>query len=56
MNAMYRILYVDDEPALLDVGRMFLEQSGDFSVVSIESATAALALLKREQFDAIVSD
>ena len=56
MNAMYRILYVDDEPALLEVGRIFLEQSGEFSVVSIESATAALALLKREQFDAIVSD
>jgi PAS domain S-box-containing protein len=56
MNAMYRILYVDDEPTLLEIGRIFLEQSGDFSVVSIDSATAALTLLTRERFDAIVSD
>ena len=56
MAAALRVLYVDDEPALLDVGRIFLEQSGDYSVVSVESAAAALALLKTEHFDAIVSD
>ncbi len=51
-----RTLYVDDEPGLLEVAKMFLEQSGDFSVETIESATGALELLKNEQFDAIISD
>jgi len=56
MAAELRILYVDDEPPLLDVGRILLEESGNFSVTTVESASAALELLKNEQFDAIVSD
>ena len=51
-----RVLYVDDEPDLLDIGKLFLERSGDFSVATACSASAALELLKKEQFDAIVSD
>ncbi|MEI7856566.1 MAG: histidine kinase dimerization/phosphoacceptor domain -containing protein [Methanomicrobiales archaeon] len=51
-----RVLYVDDEPALLDLCKIFLEDSGEFSVETIESASAALVLLKKEPFDAIVSD
>jgi PAS domain S-box-containing protein len=51
-----RVLYVDDEPDLLGIGKIFLEESGDFSVTTIGSAPAALALLKKEQFDAIISD
>jgi len=51
-----RVLYVDDEPDLLNIGRLFLERLGDFSVVSLDSAPEALELLKKEQFDAIVSD
>jgi PAS domain S-box-containing protein len=51
-----RVLYVDDEPDLLNIGKLFLEQAGDFSVATACSASAALELLKKEQFDAIVSD
>ena len=51
-----RVLYVDDEPDLLDIGRMFLEGSGDFSVKTALSAPDAIRLLEGEQFDAIVSD
>jgi PAS domain S-box-containing protein len=51
-----RILYVDDEPDLLEIGRIFLGQSGDFTVTTIGSAPAALDLLHQENFDAIVSD
>jgi PAS domain S-box-containing protein len=51
-----RVLYVDDEPDLLEIGRVFLEQSGDFSVTTIDSAPAALELLLNEKFDAIISD
>jgi PAS domain S-box-containing protein len=50
------VLYVDDEPALRDVGKLFLERTGHFSVATIDSASGALALLKKERFDAIVSD
>jgi len=41
---------------LLEIGKLFIEQSGDFSVTTIDSATAALDLLNKEQFDAIISD
>ncbi len=51
-----RVLYVDDEPELLEIGKVFLEESGDFSVTIIGSAPAALDLLIKEQFDAIISD
>ena len=51
-----RVLYVDDELDLLELSRMFLEQSGDFSITTIDSAIAALELLEKEQFDAIISD
>jgi PAS domain S-box-containing protein len=51
-----RVLYVDDEEALLDVGKMFLEWTGDFSVTTAPGAREAIDLLKTERFDAIVSD
>jgi PAS domain S-box-containing protein len=53
---MYSLLYVDDEPDLLDIGKLFLEGSGEFSVVPVDSASAALNLLCRDKFDAIISD
>ena len=53
---MYRILYVDDEPGLLEIGKLFLEQSGQFSVDIITSAPDALTLLNSKKFDAIISD
>ncbi len=51
-----RVLYVDDEPNLLDISKLFLEQSGEFSVATVGSASAALDRLQEEQFDAIISD
>lgn len=53
---MISVLYVDDEAALLDLGKIFLERTGDFSVTTIDSASAAMALLETEPFDAIISD
>ncbi|RPI37761.1 MAG: PAS domain S-box protein [Methanoregulaceae archaeon] len=53
---VYHILYVDDEPGLLDIGKLFLEESGDFIVTTALSATEAIRLLEQETFDAIVSD
>jgi len=56
MADTFRVLYADDEPDLLNIGKLFLERSGDFSVATVCSASAALELLKKEQFDAIISD
>ena len=53
---MISLLYVDDEPALLDLCRRFLEQEGDISVITVASAGEALALLASGKFDAIISD
>ena len=51
-----RVLYVDDEPDLLGIGKIFLEESGDFAVTTATKAQNALLLLQQEQFDAIISD
>ena len=44
-----RVLCVDDEPALLDLCKMFLERSGDFTVTTAPSASDAIRLLEQEQ-------
>jgi len=53
---MTSVLYVDDEPTLLEIGKLFLEQCGQFSVDTIPSAPAAITQLNTKQYDAIVSD
>jgi PAS domain S-box-containing protein len=53
---MISVLYVDDEPGLLELVRLYLEQDGQFSVATISSARAALALLDQTRYDCIVSD
>jgi len=56
MSAVIRVLYVDDEPDLLEIGKLFLEESGDLTVTTAISAPDAIRLLELEQFDAIISD
>jgi len=53
---MISVLYVDDEPDLLEVGRLFLERNGDFRVETVTSAETALEIVSKEHFDAIISD
>lgn len=53
---MISILYVDDEPGLLELSRIFLEQTGEFRVDTVESAEEALVLLKKTPYDAVISD
>jgi DNA-binding NarL/FixJ family response regulator len=50
------VLYVDDEPALLDLTQRFLEKNGDIKVTAEQSVVCALNLLKEIHFDVIVSD
>ncbi len=56
MVTIYRILYVDDEPGLLQIGKLFLERSGQFIVDIITSASDAFKLLNSGNYDAIISD
>jgi len=53
---MYRILYVDDEPGLLEIGKLFLEEGGQFRVDTRSSASSGLDLLASETYDAVISD
>jgi PAS domain S-box-containing protein len=50
------ILLVDDEPALLEIGKRYLEKSGTGRVETCESAYRALEKLQHTRYDAIVSD
>ncbi len=56
MTAVLRVLYVDDEQDLLDISKIFLEESGDFTVTTAISADEGIRLLEQEKFDAIISD
>jgi PAS domain S-box-containing protein len=53
---MISVLFVDDEPALLEISRLFLERSGEMTVTTARSAPEALKLLNNQKFDVIVSD
>jgi len=53
---MISLLYVDDEPDLLDLCKLFLEREGEFSVATVTSAREGLQILAEGMTDAIVSD
>ncbi|MDN7025956.1 PAS domain S-box protein [Methanoculleus sp. FWC-SCC1] len=55
-STVISLLYVDDEPALLDVGKIFLERAGDVVVTPAPGAASALRMLEEGEFDAVVSD
>jgi PAS domain S-box-containing protein len=53
---MISVLYVDDEPLFLDLGKRFLEQSGKIQVDTFLSADLAIKVLPISLYDAIISD
>ncbi|MCK9580789.1 MAG: PAS domain S-box protein [Methanoregula sp.] len=53
---MISVLYIDDEPELLELGKIFLELDGTFAITTAESGLSALEIIKNANFDAIVSD
>lgn len=55
-NHKISVLYVDDQDALLELGRLFLEQTGDFRVDIVNSAHDALTSPVLHLYDVIVSD
>ncbi len=55
MNPQYRILHVDDEPAICRAFARTMENAG-CEITSVSQADAALCLLKKERFDILASD
>ena len=53
---MLSVLLIDDEPALLEVLKLFSERSREMSVHTALSATEALRILPEKTFDAIIVD
>ncbi|MBP1928390.1 PAS domain S-box-containing protein [Methanolinea mesophila] len=53
---MITVLFVDDEPALLDLSRIFLERTGEVKVDTCGTAIEALKQLTGRRYDAIISD
>ena len=53
---MYKVLYVDDEPVLLEIAKIFLEKSKEFSLDITTSANEILKSDKIKSYDAIISD
>ncbi|MGB7787959.1 GAF domain-containing protein [Methanoregula sp.] len=53
---MISVLYVDDDPAFLDLCKLFLERTNEFTVITASSVSGALELLKSNGIHAIVSD
>jgi PAS domain S-box-containing protein len=50
------VLYVDDEPAFLDLCKIYLEREGEIFMTGASSAYEALELIEASGFDVIVSD
>lgn len=55
-DAQIALLYVDDEPSLLEIGKLYLERADGISVTTAESPEEAIRLLGKGGYDAVVSD
>ncbi|MBP1929959.1 PAS domain S-box-containing protein [Methanolinea mesophila] len=53
---MISVLFVDDDPALCDLGKLYLEKNENFRVYTAESARSAIKKMRSASYDAIVSD
>ncbi len=56
MTDSISVLYVDDEPDLLDLGKIFLERTGDFLVTIATGVDEALSAMEGREFETIISD
>ena len=53
---MTRILYIDDESALLTLTRIYLKEEADLDVDTSSSPVEGLKMLRESSYDAIISD
>jgi DNA-binding NtrC family response regulator len=56
MNEMIAALIIDDEPAILHLIKVFLEETGDIRCTCVESTHDALERLSREEYDVVICD
>ena len=54
--AIINVLYVDDEPALLDITKIYLERAGELRITTAESVIQGMERLREKQFDIVISD
>ena len=54
--ALLSVLLIDDEPALLEVLKLFSERSREMSLHTAQSAAEALKILPEKTYDAIIVD
>ena len=52
----HQILYVDDEAALLEITRLFLEQTGEIAVDTTTDPFEAYGMIMAGRYDAVISD
>jgi PAS domain S-box-containing protein len=53
---MYSVLYVDDEPQLLEIGQLYLQKYFNLRVTTVSSVQDAFKQLHISTFDVIISD
>ena len=53
---MISVLYVDDEPDLLQIAKIFLERTGKFRIDISTTVEAARQVLATKRYEAIISD
>ena len=53
---MLSVLYVDDEPGLLEIGKIFLERGGNLTVDIVSSPLQALSQIAESTYDCVISD
>ncbi|MDW5563906.1 MAG: PAS domain S-box protein [Methanomassiliicoccus sp.] len=51
-----KVIYIDDEPGLLEITKLFLEYAGDIQVDTEQCSLDVLDILSRRSYDVIVSD
>jgi PAS domain S-box-containing protein len=56
MEDRIKVLYVDDEPGLLEIAQLFLEKDGNFTVTTSTSAEKVLDSSQILSYDLILSD
>ncbi|MCQ1537412.1 PAS domain S-box protein [Methanocalculus taiwanensis] len=55
-DPFFSLLFIDDEPALLEIGKIYLERTGDIAVTTAGGVEEAIRLIGDNRFDAIISD
>ncbi|MCP1715433.1 PAS domain S-box-containing protein [Methanocalculus alkaliphilus] len=55
-SSPFRIIYIDDEPALLEIGKIFLERTGHYAVDVEADPESALGRVLTGGYDAVISD